>query len=52
MYVLQSWLDSVGLKQQSILQSGFRNPDHKTVAIKKCVRWLRSKCQVNSECQV
>lgn len=49
MLVLQPWLDKVGLKQQSILQSGFRNPDHKTVAIKKCVRWMRAQCQINAD---
>ena len=37
MFVLQNWLKTVGCKQQSILQSGFRNPDHETIAIKKCV---------------
>lgn len=29
--------------------SGFRSPDHATVDIKKCVRWLRGKCQVNAD---
>jgi len=43
------WLKDVGCKQQSILQSGFRNPDHETHYIKLCVRWLRAQCQVNAD---
>ena len=49
MFVLQEWVSNVGCKMQSILISGFRAPDQKTVAVKKCVRWLRSKCQVNAD---
>lgn len=49
MFVLQPWVSNVGCKMQSILLSGFRAPDQKTVAVKKCVRWLRGHCQVNAD---
>lgn len=49
MFVLQEWLKDVGCKQQSILMSGLRSPDHQTVAIKQCVRWLRAQCQVDAD---
>lgn len=49
MLVLQEWVNQVGLKMQSILLSGFRAPDQHTVAVKKCVRWLRAKCQINAD---
>src|SRR3990170_8307904 len=49
MFVLQDWVSLVGLKMQSILLSGLRNPDIQTKAIKKCNRWLRSKCQINAD---
>ena len=29
--------------------SGLRAPDQKTKGIKKCVRWLRSKCQIDAD---
>lgn len=48
-FVLQNWVSDVGLKMQSILLSGLRNPDHSTIAIKKCIRWLRSKCQIDAD---
>lgn len=48
-YVLQPWVASVGLKMQSILLSGLRAPDHKTVGIKRCVRWMRSICQIDAD---
>lgn len=48
-FVLQPWVGTVGLKMQSILLSGLRAPDQKTVAIKKCIRWMRSKCQVDAD---
>ena len=49
MIVLQEWVGKVGCKMQSILLSGFRAPDQKTVAVKKCVRWLRAQCQVDAD---
>lgn len=48
-YVLQEWVSHVGLKMQSILLSGLRAPDIKTVAIKRCIRWMRSKCQIDAD---
>jgi len=48
-FVLQSWVAGVGLKMQSILLSGFRAPDQKTSAVKKCVRWLRGNCQIDAD---
>jgi hypothetical protein len=48
-FVLQPWVAGVGLKMQSILLSGFRAPDAKTSAVKKCVRWLRGNCQVDAD---
>jgi hypothetical protein len=49
--VLQPWVASVGLKMQSILLSGLRAPDAKTDAVKKCVRWMRSRCQIDADPQ-
>lgn len=49
MFVLQEWVKDVGCKMQSILLSGFRAPDQNTVAVKKCVRWLRACCQVDAD---
>lgn len=49
MFVLQPWVSTVGLKMQSILLSGLRAPDAKTSAVKKLVRWLRSRCQVDAD---
>jgi len=49
MTVLQNWVADVGLKMQSILLSGFRAPDQKTKYVKKCVRWLRARCQVDAD---
>jgi hypothetical protein len=48
-FVLQPWVARVGLKMQSILLSGLRAPDQKTVAIKKCIRWMRGKCQIDAD---
>ncbi len=49
MFVLQDWVADVGCKMQSILISGLRAPDQKTKGVKKCVRWLRSKCQIDAD---
>lgn len=49
MIVLQEWVAKVGCKMQSILLSGFRAPDQHTVAVKKCVRWLRAQCQIDAD---
>lgn len=49
MFVLQDWVADVGCKMQSILISGLRAPDQETKAIKKCVRWMRSKCQIDAD---
>lgn len=49
MTVLQPWVGYVGYKMQSILLSGFRAPDQATNKAKKCVRWLRSKCQIDAD---
>lgn len=49
MFVLQDWVAQVGCKMQSILISGLRAPDQKTKAVKKCVRWLRARCQINAD---
>ena len=51
MFVLQYWVSIVGCKMQSILISGLRAPDHETKSIKKCIRWLRSKCQIDADPQ-
>ncbi len=51
MYVLQPWVAGVGCKMQSILLSGLRAPDQKTDNVKKLVRWMRSKCQVDADPQ-
>ena len=51
MFVLQDWVGFVGLKMQSILLSGLRAPDAKTKAIKKCIRWMRAKCQIDADPQ-
>jgi hypothetical protein len=48
-FVLQEWVGSVGMKMQSILLSGLRAPDQQTSHIKKCVRWLRSCCQIDAD---
>ena len=48
-FVLQPWVSNVGLKMQSILLSGLRAPDQKTVAIKKCIRWMRALCQIDAD---
>lgn len=49
LFVLQPWVATVGLKMQSILLSGLRAPDAKTSGVKKCVRWMRSNCQVDAD---
>ncbi len=49
MLVLQDWVNSVGLKMQSILLSGFRAPDTKTKGVKKCIRWMRGNCQIDAD---
>jgi hypothetical protein len=49
MFVLQDWVSNVGYKMQSILISGLRAPDQKTKATKKCIRWLRARCQINAD---
>lgn len=41
--VFQSWFSINGWKMQSILVNGLRAPDCKTVAVKKCVRWMRTQ---------
>lgn len=50
-FVLQSWVEEVGCKMQSILLSGLRAPDAPTQATKKCVRWLRGRCQLDADPQ-
>lgn len=49
MFVLQDWVSNVGCKMQSILLSGFRAPDSKTIHVRKCVRWMRGQCQINAD---
>lgn len=49
MFVLQEWVSNVGLKMQSILISGLRAPDASTYTVKKCVRWLRARCQIDAD---
>lgn len=49
MFVLQDWVADVGCKMQSILLSGLRAPDRYTKNVKKCTRWLRSKCQIDAD---
>ena len=49
MFVLQDWVSDVGCKMQSIMLSGLRAPDQYTKDVKKCVRWLRSNCQVDTD---
>ena len=51
MFVLQEWVGDVGLKMQSILLSGLRAPDAKTEGVKKCIRWMRGKCQIDADPQ-
>ena len=48
-FVLQSWTANVGLKMQSILLSGLRAPDSQTRAVKKLVRWMRARCQIDAD---
>lgn len=48
-YVSQPWVAGVGLKMQSILLSGLRAPDLPTIGVKRCVRWMRGKCQVDAD---
>lgn len=48
-FVLKPWVAGVGLKMQSILLSGLRAPDVKAPNVKKCVRWLRSQCQIDAD---
>lgn len=49
-YVLQPWVaEGVGLKMQSILLSGLRAPDAETHGVKKLVRWMRARCQVDAD---
>jgi hypothetical protein len=50
-FVLQPWVGEVGLKMQSILLSGLRAPDAKTSFVKKCIRWMRARCQIDADPQ-
>lgn len=47
--VFQEWVSANGWKMQSILVNGLRAPDAKTVAVKKCVRWMRTKTCHNAD---
>lgn len=47
--VFQEWVSKNGWKMQSILVNGLRAPDAKTVAVKKCVRWMRTKACNNAD---
>jgi hypothetical protein len=41
--VFQPWFIANGWKMQSIFVNGLRAPDTKTSAVKKVVRWMRTK---------
>lgn len=48
--VLQTWVEIMPWKLQSILQGGFRGPDDREhPAIKKVNRWLRTVSQQNAD---
>jgi hypothetical protein len=47
--VFQEWFDKQGWKMQSIFVNGLRAPDTKTSAVKKCVRWMRTKACQNAD---
>lgn len=47
--VYQDWLLESPWKFQSILSNGLRAPDTVTKAVKKCVRWMRTKCCHNAD---
>jgi hypothetical protein len=48
-WVFQPWLCRNGWKMQSIFVNGLRAPDAKTSAVKKCVRWMRTKSCHNAD---
>ncbi len=47
--VLQEWIMECGWKMQSILISGLRAPDFKTLVTKKICRWMRAVSQNNAD---
>lgn len=47
--VFQQWFTQNGWKMQSIFVNGLRAPDVKTKAIKKIVRWMRTKACNNAD---
>lgn len=48
--VLQPWVEKIPWKQQSILFSGLRGPDHALLkGIKMVSRWMRSVSQNNAD---
>jgi hypothetical protein len=47
--VFQDWFLRIGWKMQSICVNGLRAPDVKTVAVKKCVRWMRTMVCQNAD---
>lgn len=48
--VIQSWVSTIPWKQQSILFSGLRGPDHALLkGIKMISRWMRSVSQNNAD---
>lgn len=48
--VLQSWVEQIGWKKQSILFSGLRGPDHALCPnIKKVSRWMQRVSQNNAD---
>ncbi len=47
--VFLDWFSKNGWKMQSILVNGLRAPDAKTIGVKKCVRWMRTKVCNNAD---
>lgn len=48
--VLQSWVETIPWKQQSILFSGLRGPDDQNCrAVKKVTKWMRAVSQNNAD---
>lgn len=47
--VFQSWFSQNGWKMQSIFVNGLRAPDTATKAVKKVVRWMRTKACNNAD---
>lgn len=47
--VFQDWFTANGWKMQSIFVNGLRAPDSKTIAVKRIVRWMRTRACHNAD---